>query len=99
MRIFVIGGKARSGKNTFGDLLKNELENYGYKPCIMHITEPLYTYARIYFHWDGNEEDKPRDFLQKMGIEIRTLICATGNGVPIIPYFDVRHLAAADQVA
>lgn len=70
MKIYVIGGKARAGKNTFGDLLRQELQNYGYKPCIMHITEPLYSYARIYFNWDGNEEGKPREFLQKMGIEI-----------------------------
>ena len=70
MRIFVIGGKAGVGKNTFGDILYKELDKYGYKPCIMHITAPLYNYAKNYFHWDGNEEKKPRAFLQKMGIEI-----------------------------
>ena len=70
MKIFVIGGKAKSGKNTFGEYLKEELKDYGYKPCVMHITEPLYSYARNYFNWDGNENDKPREFLQKMGIEI-----------------------------
>lgn len=70
MKIFIIGGKARSGKNTLGEYLKEELKNYGLKPCIMHITEPLYNYARNYFEWDGNTEDKPREFLQKMGIEI-----------------------------
>ena len=36
----------------------------------MHITDPLYGYARNYFDWNGNENDKPREFLQKMGIEI-----------------------------
>ncbi len=70
MKIFVIGGKAKSGKNTFGEFLREELKDYGYKPCVMHITEPLYSYARTYFNWNGNEDDKPREFLQKMGIEI-----------------------------
>ena len=70
MKIFVIGGKAKSGKNTFGEMLREELKDYGYRPCVMHITEPLYSYARSYFEWDGNENDKPREFLQKMGIEI-----------------------------
>lgn len=70
MRIFVIGGKAKSGKNTLGDYLREELKDYGYKPCVMHITSPLYAYARDYFEWDGNENTKPREFLQKMGIEI-----------------------------
>ena len=70
MRIYVIGGRAKSGKNTFGEYLREELKDYGYKPCVMHITEPLYSYARTYFEWNGREEDKPREFLQKMGIEI-----------------------------
>lgn len=70
MKIFVIGGRAKSGKNTFGEYLREELKDYGYKPCVMHITEPLYSYARTYFDWNGEEESKPREFLQKMGIEI-----------------------------
>ena len=70
MKVYVIGGKARCGKSTFGEYLREELKDYGHKPCVMHITEPLYEYARIYFDWDSNKEEKPREFLQKMGIEI-----------------------------
>lgn len=70
MKIFVIGGQAKSGKNTFGEYLREELKEYSYKPCVMHITEPLYGYARNYFEWNGNDDNKPREFLQKMGIEI-----------------------------
>lgn len=70
MKIFIIGGQAKCGKNTLGEFLREELKDYGYKPCVMHITEPLYSYARNYFDWNGNDQDKPREFLQKMGIEI-----------------------------
>ena len=70
MKIFVIGGKAKCGKNTFGEYLKEQLKDYGYKPCIMHITEPLYTYAKNYFMYDAKNDEKPREFLQKMGTEI-----------------------------
>ena len=70
MKIFVIGGKAKCGKNTFGEYLREELKDYGYKPCVMHLTEPLYSYAKNYFEWDGNENNKPREFFQKMGVEI-----------------------------
>lgn len=70
MKIFVIGGKARSGKNTFGNYLKEELKFYGYKPCVMRITAPLYAFARNYFEWNDLEDEKPREFLQKMGIEV-----------------------------
>ena len=69
MKIFVIGGKANCGKSTLGEDLKEELKDYGYKPCVMHITEPLYMYARNYFEW-RDEDPKPREFLQKVGIEI-----------------------------
>lgn len=70
MRIYVIGGKAESGKNTLGDLLKEELKEYGYNPCTIRITEPLYNYASRYFEWDEKSDEKPREFLQQMGIEI-----------------------------
>jgi len=70
MKIFVIGGKAKCGKNTFGEFLREELKDYGYKPCVMHITNPLYEYARNYFDWNGNLDEKPREFLQKMGFDI-----------------------------
>lgn len=70
MKIYVIGGKAKSGKNTFGKFLREELKSYGYNPCVMHITEPLYSYARNYFEWDETTDKKPREFLQKMGTEI-----------------------------
>ena len=70
MKIFVIGGIARSGKTTFGNYLREELKKYGYKPCVMHLTETLYSYAKNYFSWNENSNEKPREFLQKMGIEI-----------------------------
>ena len=70
MKIFIIGGNAKSGKNTFGELLRDNLKEYGYKPCVLQITEPLYSYARNYFEYDIEKDEKPREFLQKMGIEI-----------------------------
>lgn len=70
MKLYVIGGKAKSGKNTFGKLLREELKEYGYKPCVMHLTTPLYSYAENYFEWNEQSDEKPREFLQKMGIEI-----------------------------
>ena len=60
MKIFIIGGKAKCGKSTLGEYLKEELKEYGYKPCVMRITEPLYGYAKNYFEWSGREYEKPR---------------------------------------
>ena len=52
MKVYIIGGKAKNGKNTFAKFLKEELKNNGYKPCIMHLTEPLYSYAKNYFEYN-----------------------------------------------
>lgn len=70
MKIYLIGGKAKSGKNTLGERLKYYLIEKGYTPCIMRITEPLYNYAETYFKYDEKTDTKPREFLQNMGIEI-----------------------------
>ena len=70
MKIFIIGGKAKCGKTTFGEYLREQLKQYGYNPCVMHITEPLYSYARNYFEWNESTDPKPREFLQKMGTEL-----------------------------
>lgn len=70
MKIFIIGGKASSGKTTFGEYLREELKDYSYKPCVMHITEPLYGYAKNYFDWNSRYQEKPREFLQKVGYDI-----------------------------
>lgn len=70
MKLYLICGKAESGKNTFGDILKREYEKRNKKVCILRITAPLYEYAKNYFGWDGKEENKPRAFLQNMGIEV-----------------------------
>ena len=70
MIVLVIGGKARSGKTTFGEFLKEHFKENGYNACLMKITEPLYGYAKNYFDWDGRDGSKPREFLQKVGIDI-----------------------------
>lgn len=70
MKIYVIGGKAKSGKNTLGERIKYHLIEKGHYPCIMRITEPLYNYAKTYFQYNEKIDKKPREFLQNMGIEI-----------------------------
>ena len=68
--IYIICGGAKSGKTTFGNLLKDNLKNNSKKPCVMQLTGPLYHYAEDYFTWDRLKDEKPREFLQRFGIEI-----------------------------
>lgn len=70
MKIYVIAGKAKCGKTTFGNCLREELKKKGLNPCVARITSPLYSYAADYFDWDPKSDEKPREFLQKMGTDI-----------------------------
>ena len=68
--MYIICGGAKSGKTTFANMLRDQLKEASLKPCVMQITGPLYHYAEDYFTWDRLREEKPREFLQKFGIEI-----------------------------
>ncbi|MBQ6477283.1 MAG: hypothetical protein IJI43_02485 [Bacilli bacterium] len=70
MKLYLITGKAETGKSALGEYLKEELKNREYEPCIMQVTYPLYHYAEDYFEWDKKSNAKPREFLQNLGVEI-----------------------------
>ncbi len=70
MQIILIGGKARSGKDTTADILIKELEQKGKKVCRVQVGQYIKYYATKYFGWDGKEETKPRDLLNKLGTDI-----------------------------
>jgi len=70
MKLILICGKADSGKDAFGEILKEEFNSHKRKACILKITAPLYRYAKDYFGWDGKDSTKPRDLLQELGIEV-----------------------------
>lgn len=70
MKIYLICGKARSGKDTIANIMKKKLEKNGSKVCEIGITRTLKGYVKDYFGWDGKDETKPRTLLQEMGQDI-----------------------------
>lgn len=70
MKIYLIGGKARNGKDTLASFMKDYYEELGKKACIMHIGNYIKHYAKDYFGWDGSDETKPRSLLQQLGTDI-----------------------------
>ncbi|MDE6284878.1 MAG: hypothetical protein K2M17_03960 [Bacilli bacterium] len=71
MKIFVLAGKAGSGKGEVARMIK---EYYIYKLQNSVITEYckyLKLFAKEMTDWDGISENKPRDFLQQFGSKIR----------------------------
>ncbi|MBQ4583580.1 MAG: hypothetical protein IJA94_01635 [Bacilli bacterium] len=71
MKIFLIAGKAGSGKAEIAKMIK---EFYIYKKensIITGYSKYLKMYAKEMVDWDGNENNKPRKFLQDLGSYIR----------------------------
>lgn len=70
MKVYLIGGKARHGKDTLASFMKKELEKNGKKVAIMHISNYIKHFAIDYFGWNGSEETKPRTLLQELGTDV-----------------------------
>lgn len=66
--IFVIGGKARSGKDTVANIIK---EYYNAKKVInLQYSYYIKEYAKKISNWDGNEQTKPRQLLCDIGTDL-----------------------------
>ncbi len=71
MRIFLVAGKAGSGKNEVAKLIK---EYYIYKRescAVTHYSKYIKNFALELTDWDGTDANKPRDFMQQLGDKIR----------------------------
>ncbi len=70
MRLYLISGRARNGKDTMSQMMQQEYEILGKRVCFIQLMRPLKWLLKDYFGWDGSEETKPREKLQKMGTEL-----------------------------
>lgn len=68
--IFIVCGKARSGKTTVTEIIKKYYQNKNIKCVNLMYAESIKNYAKKIIDWDGKEETKPRTFLQQLGTEI-----------------------------
>ena len=73
MKLYLICGKARAGKDTFAKLIKQDEEKDNNKVCILKLTTPLYSWAEDYFNYDKEKDEKPRELLQTLGYDILQL--------------------------
>lgn len=69
--IYLICGKARTGKDTLCDLIMEELKKQNKKVAELKHSKYIKGYAMDFFGWDGCEETKPRDLLNVIGDIIR----------------------------
>ena len=69
MRIFLISGKAGSGKNEVANILKADLGS----TVITSFSKYIKLFALEFTDWDGRDITKPREFLQNLGDALRNI--------------------------
>ena len=68
MKIILIGNKARMGKDTFANMLKEELNE---RAVIVHFADVLKFICKSYYNWNGEKDTTGRTLLQYVGQSTR----------------------------
>ncbi|MBR3897747.1 MAG: hypothetical protein IKJ43_00515 [Bacilli bacterium] len=68
MKIYIIAGKARHGKDTTAEFIHKLYEDKKY--INLSYGSYIKEYAKKISDWDGSEETKPRELLQRLGTDI-----------------------------
>ncbi len=69
-KIIILSGKARSGKDTSMEIIKNYYESINKKVICLFYASYIKEYAKNISDWDGSDETKPRTLLQVLGTDI-----------------------------
>lgn len=69
MKIILISGKARHGKDSLATFMKEDLERYNKKVLIAHYADLLKFICINYFNWDGKKNIEGRQLLQYVGTD------------------------------
>ena len=69
MNIYLICGKAGSGKNEVASYLADKLGN----AVVTGFSKYIKVFALELTDWDGSDGHKPREFLQEMGDNLRAI--------------------------
>jgi hypothetical protein len=70
MRVCCISAKARHGKDTAAELLKEYLESKGQRVLITHFADLLKFICKEFFGWDGKKDEAGRTLLQYIGTDV-----------------------------
>lgn len=60
-------GRARHGKDTSAEIIKDNLEARGYKVLITHYADLLKFICKNFFGWNGEKDEAGRTLLQQIG--------------------------------
>lgn len=69
MKVLCISAKARHGKDTAADIIKNYLESAEKNVLIIHYADLVKFVCTKFFNWDGKKDEKGRSLLQYVGTD------------------------------
>ena len=69
MKVILISGKARHGKDTTAGFLKSALEADDSSVLVAHYGDLVKYVCKTFFGWDGEKDEKGRTLLQKVGTD------------------------------
>lgn len=69
-KIYVIAGNARHGKDSLAQDILSYYELNGKKGINLQFSYYIKEYAKKVSDWNGNDEEKPREFLQQLGTDL-----------------------------
>lgn len=70
MRVILISGSARFGKDSTAFMMKELLEKQKKKVLIIHYADNLKLFAKNYFGWSGQKDQNGRELLQWLGTDV-----------------------------
>lgn len=93
-KIYVLSAKAGNGKNKVASYIGSICKKDNKKTINLSYASYLKGYAKNILGWDGNEETKPREFLQQIGVELiknnidsRMLVKRIVEDIKVYSYF------------
>ena len=60
-------GRARHGKDTSAEIIKDNLETRGYRVLVTHYADLLKFICKNFFGWNGEKDEAGRTLLQQVG--------------------------------
>ncbi len=70
LTIYLISGKARHGKTTSANMIKDYYKSLGKNSLVTSYGKYIKMYVKEITDWDGRDETKPRELLQSLGTEV-----------------------------
>lgn len=70
MKVVLISGKARHGKDTFAEMVRQKLVAKGHRVLVTHYADLLKYVCKTFFGWNGEKDEAGRQILQYVGTDI-----------------------------